>query len=209
MISKPVKLIGAMALLQCFSAWGKQSSELFEQVCHNNGQTTYISVEVGQPTTFIPNAGSFNLLQNQNEQLDVNRLIELFVSRFEIARECAEYLVINGNLVQRDEGDVLATVYFDFDKAQLTPVSTQILDRIIQVAKQSEKEFNLTGHTDSTGTAKYNFALGIKRAENVQQYLSDSGKLNVAVESQGETNPIATNETAEGRAQNRRVEITL
>jgi len=78
------------------------------------------------------------------------------------------------------------------------------------------KKYNQTlvdvfGHTDSTGSAQHNFDLSQRRALSVANYLSAQGvdSRRFAVTGFGKTRPIATNDTPEGRAQNRRVEIQL
>ncbi len=69
----------------------------------------------------------------------------------------------------------------------------------------------LVGHTDSTGSEEYNLGLSQRRAQSVASYL---GSQNVSsarftVEGYGQTKPVASNDTAEGRAQNRRVEVAI
>ncbi len=68
----------------------------------------------------------------------------------------------------------------------------------------------LAGHTDNTGTEKYNDALSVRRAKAVGSYLTGERGIppnRLIVKGYGESAPIATNDTAEGRAKNRRVEI--
>ncbi len=70
----------------------------------------------------------------------------------------------------------------------------------------------IQGHTDALGDEEYNYELGLKRAEAVRRYLNDVGKIalrQMSVISYGETKPISDNSTAEGRRQNRRVEILV
>ncbi|MGH6116862.1 OmpA family protein, partial [Enterobacter hormaechei] len=68
------------------------------------------------------------------------------------------------------------------------------------------------GHTDSTGDDPSNQVLSLKRAESVRDWMRDTGDVPescFAVQGYGESRPVATNDTAEGRALNRRVEISL
>lgn len=78
-------------------------------------------------------------------------------------------------------------------------------------ALSSLKSVNIVGHTDSTGTEEYNQALSERRAASIKNYLIEQGvDANIITTSgMGESQPIATNATAEGRAQNRRVEATF
>lgn len=73
------------------------------------------------------------------------------------------------------------------------------------------KRILLTGHTDNSGTPEYNMDLGRRRAERIRDVLLRNGVPAgiIQVESRGETQPIATNETAEGRHENRRVEVRI
>ena len=73
------------------------------------------------------------------------------------------------------------------------------------------RSINITGHTDNVGTSAYNRQLSLARAEAVKNRLVAYLKREVpfAVQAKGETEPIASNETDEGRAKNRRVEIEI
>ena len=69
----------------------------------------------------------------------------------------------------------------------------------------------VAGHTDSVGTDAYNMKLSKRRAESVRNYLASHGIAGdrIRVEAFGESQPVASNDTADGRAQNRRVELHL
>jgi len=103
---------------------------------------------------------------------------------------------------------VVRAVDFEFNSAQLTSPARQTLDEVAaSLVKQPELKIEIQGYTDSTGAAEYNLRLSQKRAESVRSYLIDKGCDPVALTAKGfgKTNPIATNSTTEGRAQNRRV----
>jgi OOP family OmpA-OmpF porin len=105
---------------------------------------------------------------------------------------------------------VLEGVHFDFDKSTLKPSGAGILDHAVTVIQQNpDTRFNISGHTDSVGSNKYNDGLSARRANTVHNYLVQHGvassRLNVS--SYGEGSPVASNTTADGRARNRRVEI--
>ena len=102
---------------------------------------------------------------------------------------------------------------FDFDKSVLKPEGRAMLNGLVG---KINHDFNLeviiaVGHTDSIGTNAYNQKLGLRRAEAVKAYLVSAGieKTRVYTDSKGETQPVASNKTAAGRAQNRRVEIEV
>ncbi len=69
----------------------------------------------------------------------------------------------------------------------------------------------MTGHTDSTGGYQYNMSLSQRRADSVASYLQAQGVQSVRLQARGfgPDRPVASNDTPDGRAQNRRVEITL
>jgi len=103
-------------------------------------------------------------------------------------------------------------VLFDFNKATLKPEAKNQLARVLQVLKdQPGAQVDIAGHTDSIGSDAYNMKLSKARAESVATYLVQNGvpRQNIRTEAFGKRNPIASNATAEGRAQNRRVEITV
>jgi outer membrane protein OmpA-like peptidoglycan-associated protein len=103
-------------------------------------------------------------------------------------------------------------VLFDFNKATLKPEAKNQLAKVLQVLKdQPDAQIDVAGHTDAIGSDAYNMRLGKARADSVATYLSQNGvpRQNIRTESFGKRQPVASNATAEGRAQNRRVEITV
>lgn len=101
---------------------------------------------------------------------------------------------------------------FELDSDKLTASTRPILDRVTQ-SLRSQTNFNVevVGHTDSTGSAEYNDTLSRARAEAVRQYLITHGVSSARLRASGagELDPIASNETASGRAMNRRVEFRV
>ena len=103
-------------------------------------------------------------------------------------------------------------VLFDFDKADLKPEAKRQLAVVLQALReQPSLQTHIVGHTDSVGTSAYNMKLSQRRAESVAHYLAQQGvsRQSLKTDRKGETEPVASNATAAGRAQNRRVEITL
>ncbi len=101
---------------------------------------------------------------------------------------------------------------FDFDKSNVKPEYYDLLKNIKEFVEQNNYEITILGHTDSIGSNAYNFKLSRRRAENVKAKLLEFGLTEdriVGIEAMEEEQPIATNETKEGRAQNRRVEFKL
>lgn len=102
--------------------------------------------------------------------------------------------------------------YFATDSATLTPAARASLDALL--SRQADRHFALvkvTGYTDSVGSDAHNLALSQRRAEAVRSYLREHGVNadSVTATGKGEADPVGSNETAEGRASNRRVEILL
>ncbi|ETA66018.1 outer membrane protein A [Bordetella pertussis H973] len=105
-----------------------------------------------------------------------------------------------------------ADTFFDFDKSTLKPEGRQLLDQVAQQAGTIDLETIIAvGHTDSIGTEAYNQKLSERRAAAVKTYLVSKGidPNRIYTEGKGELQPIASNKTREGRAQNRRVEIEI
>jgi outer membrane protein OmpA-like peptidoglycan-associated protein len=107
---------------------------------------------------------------------------------------------------------VLRGVNFDFDKANIRDDARPVLDEAINTLKEAgEIELSVEGHTDSVGTEEYNQGLSVRRANSVADYLADGGiaRDRMSVKGFGESQPVATNDTDDGRAQNRRVELKV
>jgi len=101
---------------------------------------------------------------------------------------------------------------FDFDKSNVKPQYFELLNNLKDFIEQNNYEVTIVGHTDSVGSNQYNFGLSRRRAESVKAKLLEFGLAEeriVGIEAMGEEQPIATNDTSEGRAQNRRVEFKL
>ncbi len=101
---------------------------------------------------------------------------------------------------------------FDFDKSSLKPEGKKNIDDLLAKMKGQNYEVVLaTGHTDSVGSDAYNQKLSLARAEAVKAHMVSKGLPadKIRVEGKGKSKPIASNDTEEGRAKNRRVEITL
>lgn len=105
-------------------------------------------------------------------------------------------------------------VHFAYNSAEFTPGSE--IKEFLQKGKAYLDENNqsileLVGHADATGPAAYNLKLGMRRAETVSDYFQQNGIRpdQIKISSKGETEPIDSNNTEDGRAKNRRVELTI
>lgn len=112
--------------------------------------------------------------------------------------------------VKERENFVFEPIYFDFDKSEIREEHKAFLDRMIKVVKgHSDLRVLVTGHTDSEGTNGYNDGLSKRRAEAIIKYFVDHGlsEDRLKFDFKGETDPAATNDTADGRQRNRRVDF--
>lgn len=102
---------------------------------------------------------------------------------------------------------------FDFDKDQLRPEGQQKLDQVISQIKNGERvgPIEIVGRADSTGPVEYNQGLSERRAASVKQYMAENGIDPNLIETRGlgETRPITSNATREGRQLNRRVDVGI
>lgn len=129
----------------------------------------------------------------------------------ELAREQAQ----NQIEIERQQNEILkltlqGEVTFDFDSARIKPSFYRSLDRIAEIMNRyPQTDIVIAGHTDSVGAPQYNLDLSLRRANAVADYLMSQGvaRLRLSTEGRGQLEPVASNETAAGRMQNRRVEI--
>ena len=105
------------------------------------------------------------------------------------------------------QGNTFATNSTELSEEGKTAVEPIV--EVLQTYPQST--VNIVGHTDSTGAAEYNMMISKKRGAAVAAYIEEQGieAHRISASGEGEENPIASNDTAEGRAQNRRVEATI
>ncbi|WP_411386663.1 OmpA family protein [Pseudomonas sp. MPB03] len=122
--------------------------------------------------------------------------------------------VVEEAVVVKEETIVIRDVHFEFNKATLTPADKDVLSTVATRLKQetSTAQLRVTGHTDSVGSDAYNQKLSQRRADSVVKYLVENGVPQssfVSVSGAGESQPVADNKTADGRAMNRRTEIKI
>ncbi len=114
--------------------------------------------------------------------------------------------------VEANSSILLNNLFFDLEQATLRPESFPELDRIVSLmAEKPSMEIEIAGHTDVTGSDAYNLSLSRKRATAVSRYLINKGvdKARMNVLFFGESKPLESNETREGRKRNRRVEFKI
>jgi outer membrane protein OmpA-like peptidoglycan-associated protein len=123
----------------------------------------------------------------------------------------------SGVMIRRNGDQIVlimpSDVTFAVDKSEVQPAFNRVLDDVARTLNAyPQTTIDVVGHADSSGPDDYNQTLSERRASAVAGYLTGAGKVmadRVFVAGQGERQPMVSNDTAEGRAQNRRVEIIL
>lgn len=140
----------------------------------------------------------------QSENLNLDSLVK--VGYKEIHKDLYLVPIEIGQVVR------LNNVFFDFNKSSLRDESFVELDRVVNLLKENPAiEIEMGAHTDSKGSDEYNLTLSENRARSVMDYILSKGISPSRISSQGygETQPVATNDTDEGRQLNRRVEFKI
>ena len=128
------------------------------------------------------------------------------------------YTVNNGLRVSASEQNVLDAalgnriIEFEVGKATLTPIGKSILDELaVPLLKLKDKKVEVIGHTDNQGLRASNIALSSARAEAVKTYLTSKGIAGelISTSGQGPDRPVASNDTPDGKARNRRIEFRI
>jgi OOP family OmpA-OmpF porin len=125
-----------------------------------------------------------------------------------------EPIIINIELEKAAAGSmaVLNNIFFDLDKFDLKPKSLPELQKVIRFLQENPKiRVEVSGHTDNSGSSEYNKQLSQKRALSVYNYLTQMGiaENRIIPIGYGPDKPVASNESEEGRQQNRRIEFRL
>ena len=131
-------------------------------------------------------------------------------------RKLRQQLVGSGVQVARDGNNIRLvmpnSITFAVNQANLNTSIYETLNSVVRVLTEfKETSLNIAGHTDSSGNADYNQQLSVRRANSVADYLRSRqvSANRLYVVGYGETRPLASNNTPEGRAQNRRVELLI
>ncbi|HEY4207108.1 MAG TPA: OmpA family protein [Puia sp.] len=114
--------------------------------------------------------------------------------------------------IEANAAIVLRNIFFDPNKYELKPESQVELDKVVQLLKDNPTlKIQINGHTDNSGKSSDNVTLSENRAKAVTAYLTSKGinTARLSFKGWGDSQPVATNETPEGRAQNRRTELKV
>jgi outer membrane protein OmpA-like peptidoglycan-associated protein/tetratricopeptide (TPR) repeat protein len=166
-----------------------------------------------------PQTGEFmvSLPSDRNYALNVSRDGYLFFSEnFELKGEHSQLKPFMKDVylqpIEAGSVVILKNIFFDFDKFDLKPESLIELNRLFDLLKKNPAlKIEIGGHTDNKGTADYNQKLSESRARSVYDFLVNKGidKTRLSYKGYGLTKPIDTNDTDEGRANNRRTEFKV
>jgi outer membrane protein OmpA-like peptidoglycan-associated protein len=139
--------------------------------------------------------------QARQDREEARERMQLALSKVLETRMTARGLILN-----------VPDILFEFNKSDLKPQARETLSRVCGILQVAEGyKLGFEGHTDSVGSDEYNQALSEHRAQSVRDFLVSCGLSPDIMTTRGfgETRPIASNDTADGRQTNRRVEIVL
>jgi OOP family OmpA-OmpF porin len=163
-------------------------------------------------------SGSYLIVLTQGAEyaLYVNKADYLFRSLNFNYSELRDYepIVLDIELEKASEGTsaVLENIFFDVDKYELKEKSVTELKKILRFLNENPSvRIEISGHTDNTGSAAYNVQLSEKRAQSVNNYLVSQGisQSRLTPKGYGSQQPIASNDTEEGRQKNRRIQFKI
>jgi outer membrane protein OmpA-like peptidoglycan-associated protein len=174
---------------------------------------TEIGLATSDPSTgaykiVLPSGAKYGYLAEAEGYVAVNANIDL--------NDLEEYKEITQDLflvpIEKGATIVMNNIFFDFDRSALKEDSYPELSRVIEfMNNNTDVEIEIAGHTDSKGPESYNQRLSDRRAKAVFDHLVAKGVAPERIVSRGfgESKPVATNDTSEGQAQNRRVEFKI
>jgi len=170
--------------------------------------------ETGEYEIHLPGGKNYGFRAEAEGHLSENQNLDLkdFKKDGVLANKDIMLAPIGLATVEPDATIVLNNIFFDFNKAVLKSESFPELNRIVDLMNEkSTMQVELAGHADATGPENYNLVLSEQRAKAVGKYIAGKGiaKERIAVVFYGESKPIDTNATPEGRKKNRRVEFKI
>lgn len=162
----------------------------------------------GKYLTSLPAGGNYGIAVEKTGYLFHSEHFELDIAigYQEIIRDIELKPLKKGSKI------ILRNIFFDFDKYDLREESAAELERLVTIMEDNPSlKIRINGHTDSRGSDAYNETLSKNRAQAVVEYLIEAGIAEDRLQSKGfgESDPIATNDTDEGRQKNRRTEFEI
>lgn len=166
-----------------------------------------------------PNTGEYKITLPYGKKYGITAIVGGFVAKSQNIdlTSPGKYLELTGRdiaVVPIEKGATVQmnNIFFEYAKATLQETSFSELNRVVQLLnRNSSMKIEISGHTDNVGLDENNMKLSQERAESVKNYLLSKGisANRLTAKGYGETKPISTNETEEGKQQNRRVEFVI
>ena len=212
------KIIPALVIVAAFSLLNtayadenedKEVNQALNYYCSQKDVSKEESVVIGQAKQVNLASGPFYLVESDSAYQATLDLVSQEVISIGVSSECTEYLLSKGRVQGYAQGEVIARVFFDFNRYNLSKDSRYILSSVAKNLSQTPSQLILEGHADNVGSKSYNFSLGLKRSKAVKEYLASRGVNpdDMVAVTRGEGHPIASNKTEAGRKQNRRVDM--
>ena len=174
----------------------------------------YSNPETGEYEIHLPGGKLYGFRAEANGYVSENQNLDLreFNKDGVYDQKDVRLAPISVAAIEENAKIVLNNIFFDFDKAVLKAESFPELNRIVTLMKEKTgMKVEIAGHADATGSEDYNLGLSHRRANSVGKFLVEKGIADdrVTVTFFGETQPIDSNATPEGRKRNRRVEFKI
>ena len=181
-------------------------SNIVESTTNQYGEFIAHNIPAGITSVTVSKSGYNPKTQNDNliTGQEINMIIKMDKSNESISKITEE--------VEKEKKLTLKVINFEYATADLTINSIAVLTQIFETIKRlPDLKIEVCGHTDSDGDTKYNINLSLERAQNVINWFINKGIQNkqLIIKGYGETTPIASNNSNEGRAKNRRVELKI
>lgn len=182
---------------------------IYKSLSNGEEGEAYTNPSTGEWKIVLPYGAKYSYRAEAKEFIGIEKSLDL--------TEIKEYKEYKNDLLKLAPIEVgvdvpLNNIFFEYAKAVLQPTSFPELDRIADTMKENPNlVIEIQGHTDNVGSDESNQKLSQDRAEAVRKYLLSKKIQTARITSvgYGETKPIATNDTEEGRAQNRRVQLAI
>ncbi|ORT49222.1 hypothetical protein ST37_12315 [Vibrio sp. qd031] len=205
-----IKLLAGAVIMSASQASYAAQDEI-TYYCSQGSVNSQYQVTMGEIKSVQVHDGPFMLLSTESDLSLAKNYLRSELDKVDLPSACKEYLISQAGFATYSEGELIARVYFEFDRSSLTKESLYILDQLENDLKLGSTSLLIEGHTDSLGDESYNMRLGLSRAKAVENHLltlgAEAGDLTIS--SLGESDPIANNDVNEGRAKNRRVDLSI
>lgn len=176
--------------------------EIFDQTTGHSLFKSLSDKKYGDFTALLPADGIYGLSVTQPGYL-------LFTAEI---TQPGDSILVPLQPIRSGSTTTLKNLFFDYDSDTILPTSHAEIERLLFfLAQNPTVKINIVGHTDNRGSDKYNLNLSSRRADSLRKALIEQGVNpdRITSEGRGSTQPVATNDTDEGRALNRRVEVVI